>query len=195
MCTNGMQGVKPDAVVVGKAMGNGFPVSGVIATPKLLQAFEAGPLYFNTFAGGNTACASGLAVLRAIAHDHLQENARAVGEQLLAGLHKLQQQFPEDIGHVRGRGFFIGVELVHSCASQTAAPGKAKWLQEALKREHVRSLQITTCSCSCIVVSHQLLSACEQVRPLAHLHVAWCIALCMPTSASLRQTFCFELHA
>ena len=129
--------MRPDAVVVGKAMGNGFPLSGVIATPQLIQAFETGPLYFNTFAGGNVACATGLAVLQALERRALQANAHAVGAKLLAALHALQLRFPDDIGHVRGRGFFLGVEMVRSRASQAAAPGKAKWLQESMKRAQV----------------------------------------------------------
>ena len=128
----------PDAVVVGKAMGNGYPLSGVITTPALLSAFEAGPLYFNTFAGGNVACATGMAVLDALQRLGLQANAREVGARVAAGLLRLRGAFPEHVGDVRGRGFFQGVEFVQGAEGLQRSPGKAKWVQEALKSEHVR---------------------------------------------------------
>ena len=163
-----LQGVQPDAVVVGKAMGNGFPISGVITTEKLLAAFEDGPLYFNTFAGGNVACATGLAVLQALEQRKLQSNAQKVGGKVAEGLRKLQCDFPEDIGDVRGFGFFQGVEFVLSCSCKSPAPGKAKWIQERMKAGQVRPVKyLQHCWASCASLfahmTHYLHLQLEQV--------------------------------
>jgi 4-aminobutyrate aminotransferase-like enzyme len=132
-----LQGVRPDIVTMGKAMGNGFPVSGVVASAEAAAAFELGPLYFNTYGGCNAAAASGLAVLQVMEAQGLQSHAKRVGQEVLAGLDKLRQRFPEDVGVVRGMGMFLGIEMVQSRACKRHAPGKAKWLKERLKAKHV----------------------------------------------------------
>jgi 4-aminobutyrate aminotransferase-like enzyme len=104
-------GIVPDMVVLGKPMGNGMPIGGVVARPELLAEFGAKQRYFNTF-GGNPVCsAAGLAVLEVIEQEKLVEHAEKVGSYLLAGLRKLQDKYPS-IGDVRGAGLFVGVEFV-----------------------------------------------------------------------------------
>jgi 4-aminobutyrate aminotransferase-like enzyme len=68
--------------------------------------------YFNSFGGNPVSCAIGQSVLKVIKEEGLQENALAVGNYLLDRLKKLQSQH-DLIGEVRGRGLFIGIELVN----------------------------------------------------------------------------------
>ncbi|MFC5742378.1 aminotransferase class III-fold pyridoxal phosphate-dependent enzyme [Dyella tabacisoli] len=127
------QGVVPDIVTMGKPIGNGHPMGAVVTTPEIAASFVSGMEYFNTFAGNPVSCAIALAVLDVIADEQLQENARRVGDFLIAGLRQLQQQY-DGIGDVRGRGLFIGVELMQG---RTPDPQKAKAVVEAMKARHV----------------------------------------------------------
>lgn len=104
-------GVVPDLVTLGKPMGNGHPLAGVIARSELVNAFGTEGDYFNTFGGNPVSCAAGLAVLDALDQENLQRNALVVGQYLVDGLHKLADRHAA-IGDVRGSGFFLGVELV-----------------------------------------------------------------------------------
>jgi 4-aminobutyrate aminotransferase-like enzyme/Ser/Thr protein kinase RdoA (MazF antagonist) len=105
------QGVVPDIVTMGKPAGNGHPLAIVATTPEIADRFANGMEYFNTFGGNPVSCAIGLAVLDVIEQEQLQQNARILGDVLLAGLRRLQADFPL-IGDVRGLGLYIGVELV-----------------------------------------------------------------------------------
>jgi 4-aminobutyrate aminotransferase-like enzyme/Ser/Thr protein kinase RdoA (MazF antagonist) len=113
------QGVVPDIVTLGKPIGNGHPLAAVVTTPQIAASFANGMEYFNTFGGNPVSCAIGMAVLDVLQEEKLQENARLVGNHLLAGLRRLQEKHPL-IGDVRGLGLFIGVELVQN--RETLAP-------------------------------------------------------------------------
>ncbi|GBF99529.1 ethanolamine-phosphate phospho-lyase [Raphidocelis subcapitata] len=128
-----LAGVAPDAVVFGKPMGNGFPLSAVAVTRELANTFGAQE-YFNTFGGCNAAAAAGLAVLSEIRRLDLQASAARVGARLLARLRALASEHPI-IGDVRGRGLFVGIEVVRCPASKAPAPAAAEWIKEfALSR-------------------------------------------------------------
>ncbi len=100
-----MQGVVPDIVVLGKPMGNAFPLAGVVTTPEIAAAFDNGMEFFSTYGGNPVACAAGLAVLEVLEEERLPENAARVGNYLMEQLRRL------DVPDVRGRGLFLGVEL------------------------------------------------------------------------------------
>ena len=74
--------VVPDIVVLGKPIGNGFPMGAVITTPEIAATFDNGMEFFSTFGGSTAACAAGLATLRATIAGGLMEHARQVGERL-----------------------------------------------------------------------------------------------------------------
>jgi 4-aminobutyrate aminotransferase-like enzyme/Ser/Thr protein kinase RdoA (MazF antagonist) len=101
----------PDIVVLGKPIGNGFPIGAVITTRAIADSFANGMEFFSTFGGSTTSCAAGLAVLRVLDDERLAQNAEVTGAYLLDGLRALASQFPL-IGDVRGLGLFIGVELM-----------------------------------------------------------------------------------
>ncbi|XP_057808270.1 alanine--glyoxylate aminotransferase 2 homolog 3, mitochondrial-like [Salvia miltiorrhiza] len=113
------QGVVPDIVTMAKGIGNGIPLGAVVTTPKVAEVLTQRS-YFNTF-GGNPVCtAAGLAVLRVIQRENLQENARVVGSYLKARLNALKDKH-QIIGDVRGRGLMLGIELVTDRALKTPA--------------------------------------------------------------------------
>ncbi len=114
-------GVVPDIVTLGKPMGNGHPLAAVVTTPGIAASFDTGMEYFNTFGGNPVSCAVGLAVLDVIEREDLRENARRVGAHLLEGLRGLMDRHA-CIGDVRGRGLFLGVELVRDRDAREPAP-------------------------------------------------------------------------
>lgn len=98
-------GVRPDLITVAKGIGNGFPMSGLIISPK----FEAvyGQLG-TTFGGNHLACAAALAVLDVIEKEDLINNAGEIGEYLI---NRLKEEKLPHVVDVRGRGLMIGIEL------------------------------------------------------------------------------------
>jgi 4-aminobutyrate aminotransferase-like enzyme/Ser/Thr protein kinase RdoA (MazF antagonist) len=113
-------GVVPDLVTLGKPMGNGYPLAGLVASADVLDEFSRLARYFNTFGGNPVAAAAGLAVLEVIRDERLLDNARTVGAYMRDGLTRLAERQPL-IGDVRGAGLFIGVELVNDDAENAAA--------------------------------------------------------------------------
>ena len=103
--------VVPDIVVMGKPLGNGYPLAAVVTTRAIADAFDNGMEYFSTFGGSNVASAVGTAVLDVLHDEGLQSNALRVGRQMLAALGELRARH-RIVGDVRGSGFFLGVELV-----------------------------------------------------------------------------------
>ena len=103
-------GVMPDVVTMGKPMGNGFPMAGLVTRPELLARFCEDTGYFNTFGGNPVAAAAGLAVLDVIAEEQLQENARKQGHHITARLRDLAAR-DDRVGDVRGAGLFLGIDL------------------------------------------------------------------------------------
>ena len=96
-------GVRPDIITVAKGIANGFPMGGVLISPKFTPVY--GQLG-TTFGGSHLACAAAIAVLDIFEQENLVENARKVGEYLMTEL----KQIP-GIKEVRGRGLMIGMEF------------------------------------------------------------------------------------
>ncbi len=129
-----LQGAIPDIVTLGKPIGNGHPLGAVVTTRAVADSFVSGMEYFNTFGGNPVSCSVGLAVLDVLEREGLQQNARQVGERLLAGLRDLQIGAAL-IGDVRGAGLFIGVELVDDRDTRAPAAAQAAYVVERM-REH-----------------------------------------------------------
>lgn len=100
-------GIKPDLITVAKGIGNGFPMGGVLISPRFVPV--KGQLG-TTFGGNHLACAAALAVLDVFNKEQLVDNAHEVGEYLIGKLKELQETEPH-ILEVRGRGLMIGVDL------------------------------------------------------------------------------------
>lgn len=102
--------VTPDIVTMGKPMGNGFPMAGLVTRPDYLERFCEDTGYFNTFGGNPVAAAAGMAVLQIIEEEGLQQNAQRQGHHIRERLADLAAK-DDRIAHVRGAGLFIGIEL------------------------------------------------------------------------------------
>ncbi|MHA3114695.1 aspartate aminotransferase family protein [Acinetobacter sp. ANC 4635] len=128
-------GIVPDVITTGKPMGNGIPVSGLLAKGDVLAAFSDQIPYFNTFGGNPVSMAAAQAVLKVIQEEELQAHSQKVGALLQAELAKLMDKH-ECAGDVRGAGLFIGFELVTDRDSKTPDKALALNLIEELRNTH-----------------------------------------------------------
>jgi 4-aminobutyrate aminotransferase-like enzyme len=103
-------GIVPDVVCLAKAIANGLPLSAMVSSRELQERWGRSA-HGTTYGGNPVACAAGIAVLETIRDEGLVENAARRGEELTAGLRRLQAE-DERIGDVRGPGLMIGVEFV-----------------------------------------------------------------------------------
>ena len=126
--------VIPDIVTLGKPIAAGHPVGAVVTRMDILEQFSKRNLYFNTFGGNPVSAAAGNAVLDVLEDEALREHVVDVSPYLRAGLLELQQQH-QLIGDVRGRGLFMGLELVVDRGSKEPERNAALAVAEAL-REH-----------------------------------------------------------
>jgi 4-aminobutyrate aminotransferase-like enzyme len=115
------QGVVPDVVTMGKPMGNGHPVAGLVTTAEIMARFRRSFRYFNTFGGNPVSCAAAMAVLEEIKDRDLQANAARIGRLAHERLSAMALKY-EVIGDVRQSGMAFGAEFVLDRASKTPAP-------------------------------------------------------------------------
>ncbi len=127
-------GITPDMVVLGKPMGNGFPVAALVVKSGLLAAIPEEVELFSTFGGNPVACAAALAVLAVIDEEGLVANAGNVGGYLRQGLLALAERHPL-IGDVRGEGLLLGVELTDEAGRPAA--GQARKVTEGMRERGV----------------------------------------------------------
>jgi 4-aminobutyrate aminotransferase-like enzyme/Ser/Thr protein kinase RdoA (MazF antagonist) len=130
------QGVIPDIVVLGKPIGNAFPLAAVITTPEIAASFDNGMEFFSTFGGNPVSCAAGLAVLDVLEEEQLQQNALRVGNGLFSRLKRLEERHPL-IGDVRGFGLFLGLDLVRDRATREAATEEASYVCNRLRERGI----------------------------------------------------------
>ena len=134
------QGVVPDIVVLGKPIGNGYPLGAVVTTPEIAASFDNGMEFFSTFGGSTVSCVVGLAVLEVVKEERLQEHAHEVGAALLDALRPLAGRHAL-VGDVRGSGLFLGVELVKN--RETLEPATAE-ASDVVNRMRERGILLGT---------------------------------------------------
>lgn len=110
-------------VSLGKPMGNGYPVAGLVLRPDVVAEFGAGARYFNTFGGNAVAAATATAVLQVIEEEGLLQNAAETGAYLRAGLRDLATRH-DCLGPVRGAGLFIGADILRDGAPDAAGAAR-----------------------------------------------------------------------
>lgn len=101
-------GIDADIYSMAKGMGNGFPIGGIIISPKIQPVYG---MLGTTFGGNHLACAAALAVLEVIEQENLMQNAAEVGHYLINELRQIR-----GVKEVRGRGLMIGIELPEEMA-------------------------------------------------------------------------------
>lgn len=126
----------PDIVVLGKPLGNGYPLAAVVTTQAIAASFANGMEFFSTFGGSTLACVVGREVLRILEDERLPENAEETGAYLLQGLRELAGHHPV-IGDVRGLGFFIGVDLVLDPETRVPAPVHARYVVNRMRAHRI----------------------------------------------------------
>src|SRR5712671_614323 len=126
------QGVVPDIVVLGKPIGNAFPLAAVVTTKEIAESFANGMEFFSTFGGNPVACAAGLAVLDVVRDEALQDRALRVGKYWMTELKKLQECH-RLVGDVRGSGLFLGIDLVRDRETREPATEAADYVVNRLR--------------------------------------------------------------
>ena len=108
-------GAAPDLMSIAKGLGAGYqPIGAMLVSEPIFKAVRSGSGFFqhgHTYMGHPTACAAALAVQETIRDERLLENVRAQGENLLRALQERLGDHP-NVGDIRGRGLFRGIELV-----------------------------------------------------------------------------------
>ncbi|ATI43609.1 aspartate aminotransferase family protein (plasmid) [Pacificitalea manganoxidans] len=129
-------GMQPDMVTLGKPMGAGHPIAGLVLRADLAEQFGRETRYFNTFGGNPVSCAVAQTVLDVLREEELPQNADRVGASLQAGLRDLATRHTE-IADVRGAGLFIGVDIAVRDDPDRPDPARAAALVEGLKTRGV----------------------------------------------------------
>lgn len=130
-------GIQPDMLVVAKGLGAGYqPIGALMVSDRIYQTIVAGSGFFqhgHTYMGHPTACAAALAVQKTIEGENLLENVRVQGAALKEGLRQRFAEHP-NIGDIRGRGLFIGLEFVQDRTTKAPLPIDAR-VHLAIKKE------------------------------------------------------------
>jgi ornithine--oxo-acid transaminase len=131
--------IKPDILIVGKALGGGImPVSAMISSKEIMDVFNPGD-HGSTFGGNPLACAVGIAAINVIKEESLCEKSRVNGEYFLEELKKINSPF---IKEIRGQSLFIGIEIKKEFS--TAKPFCLKLLSKGLlcKETHEQVIRL-----------------------------------------------------
>ncbi len=157
------EGVRPDAVTVGKALSGGFyPVSAMLASREVLGVFNPGD-HGSTFGGNPLAAAVGRAALTVLVEENMIENAAKMGEYFLDQLSEINSPH---IKEVRGRGLFVGVELKPEA-------GGARRFCEALQHKGILAKEthhdIIRFAPPLIISQQDIDWAVERIRPVLQM--------------------------
>ncbi len=127
------EGVVPDVVTMAKGIANGYPISAVVTTAPIADAWKGGNI--STFGGNTISCAAANATIGTIVEEKLVENSADMGKVLRTGLDAMKAKHAI-IGDVRGRGLMQGLELVRDekAGDRTPAPEAALRLLEETKK-------------------------------------------------------------
>ena len=131
-----LSNVSPDIAVMGKPMGSGLPVSGVVTTEEISDSFHEKAFYFNTTAATPLQAAVGGTVIDIIQEEGLIENAEKIGGYLKTELLKIKDDF-DYLGDIRGPGLFIGLDIVDNKEDKNPDREKAIEIVEILKSKGV----------------------------------------------------------
>ena len=172
------EGVAPDLMTIEKGLGGGYqPIGAVLVSDAIRDALAAGSGFFqhgHTYIGHPMACAAALAVHQVIARDRLLDAVKRQG----AGLHgRLAHAFGEHphVGDIRGRGLFIGLELVANRVGKTPFEGNTtqKLIQHQLRvAPPLRELNPDVPEELAAVVARMLRPKAREKNPAIHSHAS-----------------------
>ncbi len=131
--------VIPDIITAAKGIASGMPLSAVFSRTDIMKKLDVGSIG-GTYGGNAVACAAGVATIRAMRDEKMLENAAERGIQLMTGLRKFQEEYPQ-IGDVRGKGLMVGTEFIVD-GSQV----KAKQLvKDVIRSAEEKNLLLLSC--------------------------------------------------
>ena len=128
-------GVTPDIVVMGKGIGNGYPLSAVVARREVSEAM-AERKFFNTYGSNPVSCTAGRAVLRVIEEGEIMAKVSEAGGHFEKRMAEVQEKF-DVIGDVRGEGLMQAVELVKDRTTKEPATEEASRIAESCRENGV----------------------------------------------------------
>ena len=137
-------GVAPDIMTLAKGVGSGMPIGVMVAKRKLMEQWKRGA-HGNTYGGNPLCCAAALATLDLVEREYAA-NAARVGDYFFKRLQELQRTF-DCIGHVRGKGLMLGMELVES--RTTKAPAR-ELVDRLITRAFHNGLLLLSCGQSTV---------------------------------------------
>lgn len=124
--------IVPDILTLSKPLGNGLPISAVVTSTDIDKVGkDKGFLFFTTHANDPLVAAVGEKVVEITTRAKVLQNAKARGEQLMAGLHRLKRRYG-CIGDVRGIGLMAGIEIVSDRESKAPAVDLAMALSKTM---------------------------------------------------------------
>ena len=132
-------GVTPDIITAAKGIASGMPLSGVFSRTDIMKKVDTGSIG-GTYGGNAIACAAGVATIRAMRDEKMLENAAERGIQLMTGLRKLQEEYPQ-IGDVRGKGLMVGTEFVVDGSQAKAKP----LVKEIIHKAEEKGMLLLSC--------------------------------------------------
>ncbi|MFC1574552.1 aminotransferase class III-fold pyridoxal phosphate-dependent enzyme [Gemmatimonadota bacterium] len=130
------EGVLPDLLCLGKGLGGGLPLSACLGPPAVMNAWPTSrgeAIHTSTFLGNPLACAAGLAFLQELEEKELVERSRVLGEEVLLRIRDALAGTPH-VGEVRGRGLFLGIEMVEPGTTLPLRGAGIRVAEEALRR-------------------------------------------------------------
>jgi len=131
--------IVPDIITAAKGLASGMPLSGVFTRTDIMLKLDVGSIG-GTYGGNAVACAASVASIRAMRDENMLENATERGIQLVTGIRKLQEEYPQ-IGDVRGRGLMIGTEFVVNGRADKAKP----LVKEIIHKAEENNLLLLSC--------------------------------------------------
>lgn len=132
-------GVTPDIITAAKGIASGMPLSAVFSRTEIMKKVETGSIG-GTYGGNAIACAAGVATIRAMREEGMLENAAERGIQLMTGLRKLQEEYPQ-IGDVRGKGLMVGTEFIVDGTQAKAKP----LVKEIINKAESKGMLLLSC--------------------------------------------------
>lgn len=135
------EGVVPDVMCLGKAMGGGFPLSVAIGRTEIMESWGTSSgeaIHTSTFLGNPLGCAMGLAVIDELVDNDWPQKVGVRGRNIRKRLEVFARRFPDRIGRIRGRGLMLGMELIEDPDSRTPDGELARKLTDyCLKRGYL----------------------------------------------------------
>jgi 4-aminobutyrate aminotransferase len=131
--------IVPDIITAAKGIASGMPLSGVFTSTDIMLKLDVGSIG-GTYGGNAVACAAGVATIRAMREENMLENATERGIQLMTGLHKLQEEYPQ-IGDVRGKGLMVGTEFIVEGRADKAKP----LVKEIIRKAEEKGMLLLSC--------------------------------------------------